>query len=114
MNFFHLIGKVKILGNCSLTFGLGLLDHGGIHVGELVGFTFNGRLQVRHGVADFASIFQMGMGVHGFGSSGSAKKLGNLMQTFFIGSSGKSKIFAVGLRFTSKSGHKIFLGGAHW
>ena len=114
VDFFHLVGKVKILGNRSLPFGLGLLDHGRIHIGEFVGFAFNGGLEVGHGVADFASVFQMGVCVHGFCGGCGAKQLGNLVQTFFIGSSGKSKVLTVGLGFTSKSGHKIFVGGAHW
>ena len=114
MDFFHLIGKVKILGNGALAFGLGLFDHVGVHGGEFVGFTFDGRLEVGHGVADFASILEVGMSVNGFSSRSSAEQLGNLMHAFLVGSGSKGKVLAVGLGFTGKGRHQIFLCGAHW
>ena len=114
VDFFHLVGKVKILGNGALAFSLGLLDHVGVHGGEFVGFTFDGRLEVGHSVADFASVAQMCVGMDGFGGGSSAEQLGNLGHAFFVGSLGKGKIFTVGLGFTGKSRHEIFLSLAHF
>ena len=113
MHFFHLVGEFKILGNGGLAFGLGVLDHFGIHLGEFVGFTFQSGLQIGGRVADLARVLEMRVGVNGFSGGGGAEQLGDLRQAFLVGHLGESKIFAVGLGLTGESGHQIFLGLAH-
>ena len=113
MHFFHAVHKVEVLGNGSLAFGFGVLDHLGVHLGELVGFTFNGGLEVSRGVADLAGITQVSVGVDGFGGGSGAEKLGHLGQAFLVGHLGEGKVFTVGLGFTGKGRHEIFLSLVH-
>ena len=54
MHFFNLVDHIEILGDAILAFFLGVGDHLRIHLGELVGFAFDGGLEVGGGVADLS------------------------------------------------------------
>ena len=113
VHFFHLVHHVHVLGHGGLAFGFGFLDHFRIHLGEFVGLTTDGVLQVGGGVADLAGVLQMGVGVDGFGGGSGAEHLGHTGQAFLVGSLGVGEVFAVGLGFTGESSHQVFESLAH-
>ena len=78
VHFFNLVDHIEILGDAILAFFLGVGDHLRIHLGELVGFAFDGGLEVGGGVADLSGIAEVGMGMDGFSFGGCAEQLGNL------------------------------------
>jgi hypothetical protein len=113
VHFFNLVDHIEILGDAILAFFLGVGDHLRIHLGELVGFAFDGGLEVGGGVADLSGIAEVGMGMDGFSFGGGAEQLGNLRQAFLVSLFGESEILAVSLRFSSESVHQILFGLAH-
>ena len=113
VHFFHLVHHFHVLGHGGLAFGLGFLDHFRIHLGEFVGLTTDGVLQVGSGVTDLAGVLQMGVGMDGLGSGSGAEHLGHTGQTFLVGSLGIGEVFAIGLGFAGESSHQIFKSLAH-
>ena len=94
-------------------FGLGVLDHFGVHLGEFVGLAFQGGLQIGGRVADLAGVFQVRVRMDGLSGGGGAEQLGDLRHAFLVGHLGESEVFTIGLGLACKGGHQIFLGLAH-
>ena len=64
MDLFRLVGEVKTLLRRLVPLGLGVLDEGGVHGGELVGLSVQGSLQIGGRIADAARGAEMGERVH--------------------------------------------------
>jgi len=89
---------------------LGLLGHGGIHVGPLVVLTLGGSLQVLRSGADAAQQLEPDLSVLLLVGSGLLKDLGDLHIAVLLRLGGKVGVLVAGLGLSGKSGPQVLLG----
>ena len=103
MDFLYRIRVVKTSLRHLLAFGFRCLDHLGIHLLELMGFSGNGLLEIFLRRMNSIKGPQVIMSVDRFRLGSSPEEPGDLREPFLVRLGRKSQVFAVCLRFPCKS-----------
>jgi hypothetical protein len=93
--------------------GLGLLDHGRVHLGVLVGLAGHRGPEVLERRADSAHVPEVRVGVDGLGVGGGAEQSRDLAEALLLGGLGEGEVLPVGLALAGERDGEVLLGGGH-